>query len=336
MKLNAYTQETVFDDLQAEWNDLVGRSTTNTIFCTWEWQSTWWRTYQPGKLWIVTCRDQSDKLVGIGSWFIHNVEGERVLRTIGCVDVTDYVDLIIDATYAEQVQNCLATFLLEHADQFDRINLCNIPEASPTCSGFIAMLQSKGFEAEMVLQEVCPIIPLPDEWEQYLEKLDKKERHEIRRKIRRAEGEADLQWVVVNDTHNQPAMYQQFIDLMRASHPQKAKFLEESQNLAFFQEILPTLYEKGWLKLSFLMIDGVPSATYCDFDYNNQILVYNSGLQPDKNSHLSPGIVLLSYNIKDAIKAHRSVFDFLRGNENYKYRMGAQDTRVFMLKARLN
>ena len=85
--------------------------------------------------------------------------------------------------------------------------------------------------------------------------------------------------------------------------------------------------------MSFLVINGTPSAAYCDFDYNQKILVYNSGLMPQENAHLSPGIVLLSYNIRDAIAHKREVFDFLRGNETYKYRMGAVDTKVFKLKA---
>jgi hypothetical protein len=87
--------------------------------------------------------------------------------------------------------------------------------------------------------------------------------------------------------------------------------------------------------MSFLVINGTPSAAYCDFDYNQKILVYNSGLLPHENSHLSAGIVLLCYDIRDAIDKKRSVFDFLRGNETYKYRMGAIDTQVFKLKAKM-
>ncbi|MDL1883917.1 GNAT family N-acetyltransferase, partial [Anaerolineae bacterium CFX8] len=75
------------------------------------------------------------------------------------------------------------------------------------------------------------------------------------------------------------------------------------------------------------------AATYLNFVYNRHVLVYNSGLLPGEYGHLSPGIVLLAYNIRHAIENNAVVFDFLRGNEVYKYRMGAQDTRVFMLRA---
>jgi len=179
------------------------------------------------------------------------------------------------------------------------------------------------------------MIDLPDDWEIYLESLDKKQRHEIRRKLRRAESEASLEWDVVDETRNIEEEIDKFLVLMRTSHPEKAKFLDDPQNLAFLKHIIPQAFRCGWLKLSFLVINGTASAAYCDFDYNNRILVYNSGLLPQENAHLSPGIVLLSYNIRDAIVRRRKVFDFLRGNETYKYRMGAHDTKIFKLKAQM-
>ncbi|HVU09992.1 MAG TPA: GNAT family N-acetyltransferase [Phototrophicaceae bacterium] len=335
MKLTAYTDESVFDELRPEWDELLHRSSSDLIFCTWEWQSTWWKAYRAGALWVVTCRDDAGQLVGIGSWLIQQTNGERVVRTIGCVDVTDYVDIIVDQDHTEAVQDAFAAFLKDNHEAFDRINLCNIPEASPTLAHFPVKLQELGFNVEVELQEVCPVIDLPDQWETYLERLDKKERHEIRRKMRRAEGEASLQWYVVDETCDIEAEVEKFLHLMRSSHPDKAKFLDDPHNAAFFKAIVPQVYQCGWLKMTFLVVNGTPSAAYCDFDYGNRIQVYNSGLLPFENAHLSPGIVLLGMNIRDAIEKKRAVFDFLRGNETYKYRMGAVDTKVFKLKARM-
>ncbi len=334
VKLTAYSDESVFDQLQPEWDDLLHRSTSDLIFLTWEWQSTWWKAYRGEQLWVVTCRDDAGHLVGIGSWFIEHANGERVVRTIGCVDVTDYVDVITDPAHIDEVYSAFAAFLREQRDAYDRINLCNIQEVSPTLARFPAQLEAQGFTVELELQEVCPVIHLPDSWEGYLEQLDKKQRHELRRKIRRAESEAQVQWYVVGPEHEIDVEVEKFLTLMRASHPEKAKFLDNPKNLDFFKTVVPLMHRCGWLKMSFLVINGTPSAAYCDFDYNGRILVYNSGLLPQENAHLSPGIVLLCRNISDAIADGRTVFDFLRGNETYKYRMGAGDTKVFKLKAK--
>jgi len=41
------------------------------------------------------------------------------------------------------------------------VNLCNIPEASPTLKQLGAALEQQGFAVEIEMQEVCPVIYLP-------------------------------------------------------------------------------------------------------------------------------------------------------------------------------
>jgi CelD/BcsL family acetyltransferase involved in cellulose biosynthesis len=121
---------------------------------------------------------------------------------------------------------------------------------------------------------------------------------------------------------------------MAASQPSKAEFLRNPANASFFRAVLPTIAARGWLRMTLLQVNQEAVAAYCDFDYQGKTLVYNSGLLPDRYSHLSTGIVLLAYNIQHAIEKGNHLFDFLRGNETYKYRMGGQDTKVFKLMAR--
>jgi CelD/BcsL family acetyltransferase involved in cellulose biosynthesis len=337
VKLTVYDELGLFEHLKSEWNDLLERSAANRVFSTWEWQSIWWTAYQPGKLWVIECRSDEGQLLGLAPWFIENhPDYGRVVRSIGCVEVTDYLDLIIDRRYVSDVLECMASYVREHHDQFDVIDLCNLPESSPGHTLFPAVLSKRGFDVKVSVQEVCPVIQLPDTWEAYLEMLDKKQRHEVRRKIRRAEGAPEeIDWYIVDSSRNLEDEIDRFLRLMAASHAQKASFLEDTQNVDFFRAIVPVAYDKGWLQLSFLTIGGEAAAAYLNFDYGGSVLVYNSGLLPDQYGHLSPGIVLLAYNIQHAIETGHSVFDFLRGNEIYKYRMGGQDTHVYMLRAQL-
>ena len=264
----------------------------------------------------------------------HSEQG-RVVRSIGCVEVTDYLDLIIDRDHVDFVLNCFASFLAESRSEFDVIDLCNLPESSPIYNRFPGVLSAFQFDVKVSEQEVCPVIVLPATWDEYLDSLDKKQRHEIRRKIRRAEGAVeDVAWYFVNSSHDLNEETERFLSLMALSHSQKAVFLQDIQNVDFFRKMVPIIFRNGWLQMSFMTIGGQASAAYLNFVYGNQVLVYNSGLMPDQYGHLSPGIVLLAYNIQYAIEAGFSVFDFLRGNEVYKYRMGAVDTKVYMLRAR--
>jgi CelD/BcsL family acetyltransferase involved in cellulose biosynthesis len=341
VNLRAYTQPELFDELKSEWNELVQRSTSNRVFSTWEWQQIWWQAYHPGDLWVLTCRDEQGKLLGIAPWFIEDhprkddpQKTERMVRSIGCVDVTDYLDIIVDRDHVNAVCNCIADHVDQSRDQFDAVDLCNIPEKSPTREKLIAALESHNFKITVKQQEVCPIIDLPNDFDAYLDSLDKKQRHELRRKLRRAEGAPEnVDWYIVGDSHNLDAELNCFFHLMAASGVEKAEFLKDPHHIDFFRKIVPALYQKGWLQLNFLTIGGKVAATYMNFDYDNQILVYNSGLAPSEYGHLSPGIVLLCHNIRHAIETGHSAFDFLRGNESYKYRMGGKDHPVYMLRA---
>jgi len=325
----------VFEALRLEWNELLHRSAADCIFSTWEWQSTWWLAYHPGRLWVIECRDEDGRLLGLAPWFIesHPVYG-RVVRSIGCVEVTDYLDLVVDKDHVEDVLNCLGSYLAGHNSEFDVIDLCNLPEVSAGYELFPSVLSRWGFKVAVSQQEVCPVIDLPVGWDEYLDSLDKKQRHEIRRKLRRAEGAVEvIGWYIVGPAHDLDAEVDRFLLLMAASHSQKADFLRNSQNVDFFKKIVPIVYQSGWLQMSFIFVGDRAVATYLNFVYGDRVLVYNSGLLSDQYGHLSPGIVLLAFNIRHAIEVGYKVFDFLRGNETYKYRMGGKDTHVYMLRA---
>lgn len=333
MKVSAYHTEDVFEKLQPEWNDLLRRSTFDNIFTTWEWQSNWWAAYQPGKLWVIVVRNHEDRLLGIAPLFIdHTPEGERVVREIGCVDVTDYLDLLVHKECTGPVLDCIAGVLAENRDSFDRINLCNLPPESATYQYFSQALERHGLTTEFEQQEVCPFITLPDDWESYLALLDKKQRHELRRKLRIAHGQPGIDWYIVGGEHNLDEQLELFLKLMAQSTPDKAAFLSDPKNEHFFRRVMPLIAANGWLQLSFLTSNGEAIAAYLNFDYNKRVLVYNSGLSLTHGS-ISPGIVLLAHNVRYAVENGFEEFDFLRGNEEYKYRMGGIDRPVFMLKA---
>lgn len=332
MKVDLLTDEKSFDDLKPDWADLLKRSLFNTVFLTPEWHESWWQAFRPGKLWILSCRDETGKLLGLAPWFI---DDDGIVRFIGCEDVTDYLDVIVDRDHTDDVFACLKLCLAENKDLFKAARLCNIPEGSPTLNIFPQLLSQNQFETQITQQEVCPVIKLPDNWEAYIDSLEKKYRHELRRKLRRSRGAAEsLDWYIVDSSHNFAEELNCFLDLMAASDPEKKAFLKDEGNRRFFEMIMPVVHEKGWLQLCFLTINGERVAAYLNFDYRNRIMVYNSGLSHDKYSHLSPGIVLLANIIRYAIEHNYDAFDFLRGDEPYKYHLGGKDTPVYELAVR--
>lgn len=331
MKTQVYTDAAGFAALHEEWNPLLHHSVSDTIFLTWEWQSTWWEHLGEGELYLVAVRDGS-QLSGIAPLYLTTSDdGLNELSIVGCRDVSDYLDLIAASGQEEKVYSALLDWLgSNEAPAWDQADLCNIPAASPTHSLLADMAAAQGYQVQTEVEDVCPIIPLPSTWDEYLSSLDGKQRHEIRRKIRKAEGSEQVNWYVVDEERDLAAEMGAFIELHQKSAVDKHQFMD-AQMKGFFHAVAQVLHEAGWLQLAFIEINGDKAATMLNFDYRDSILVYNSGFDPQKYAWLSPGIVILAYCIQRAIELGRAKFDFMRGDEEYKLRFGGQPTEVYRL-----
>jgi CelD/BcsL family acetyltransferase involved in cellulose biosynthesis len=115
------------------------------------------------------------------------------------------------------------------------------------------------------------------------------------------------------------------LDLM-AQDPEKERFLTPVMRQQF-QTSMQAAFHAGWLQLAFLEADGQKAAGYLNFDYAGHIWVYNSGLNFSFRE-LSPGWVLLGNLLQWAIENKRQSFDFMRGDEDYKYRFGGVTRHV--------
>jgi len=329
MRIEAHFEAGGFSALRPEWNDLLHRSRSDTLFLTWEWQSTWWKHLGEGNLLLLGFRGGDDgRLVGIAPFFsVQTDDGRSIWNVLGCRDVSDYLDLIVERGQEEAVYQALLDYLADQAPPWDVIDCCNIPQQSLSYERLRAMADARGYQTLVEIEDVCPIIHLPATWEEYLLRLDKKQRHEVRRKLRKADTEADTRFRIVGQDRSVRIEMQMFIELHQKSTPEKDKFMDP-QMQGFFFEVAEVAQAQGWLQLAFVEIDGKKAASLLNFDYGDTILVYNSGYDPAQFSQLSPGIVVTARCIEHAIALGRARFDFLRGNEIYKYRFGAEDTQV--------
>lgn len=333
MHIQLFTEASGFDALAGEWDDLLTRSVSSPLFLSYRWQRTWWEYLGKGDLLLITVRDDAECLVSIAPLFrSRNGQGQWEVSFVGCSDVSDYLDFVVDRRYADHIYPALWNYLAGlDALRWDVLSLCNIPQDSPTLVNLAELARPQGYAVTMDVEDVCPIITLPATWDDYLTSLNKKQRHEVRRKIRRAEGSAVVRWYAVEGGDNLAAEVESFIELHQKSAAEKEDFWDEPTK-SFFRAITEQLAAMGWLKLYFIEFDGMRAASLLCFDYQNQVFVYNSGYDPAQFAHFSPGIVLVTYAIQHAIELGRARFDFLRGNEAYKFRFGAVPENVHRLR----
>ncbi|RLC98881.1 MAG: hypothetical protein DRI77_04015, partial [Chloroflexi bacterium] len=194
LSVHSYHDASGFETLAGEWNDLLHRSPADTIFLTLEYQRTWWHHLGEGELLILAVHDD-EELVGIAPLFaVVNPQGQRVLATVGCVEVSDYLDLIVARGRESDVYGALVDYLAGGEVEWDVLDLCNVHQDSSTLELLPALVEARGWAIEMARDDVCPVVQLPGTWDEYLQMLSKKQRHEVRRKIRRIQAQAEAHW----------------------------------------------------------------------------------------------------------------------------------------------
>lgn len=321
-----------FDDIPAgAWNALLAAGVTNAPFLRHEYLSTWWQTrggdeWPPEAQLCLVSAERDGQLVGIAPLFL----SDGKLWLLGSVEISDYLDLV---ARPEDLPSFLSGLLdwLDSSDSappvaWSALEWVNLPENSPTLNLLDAESARRGWSYAAEVYEPTPSIPLPGDFDAYLAGIDKKQRHEIRRKMRRAEESGrNLRWYIVQDESQLDSEMDGFLALM-AQDPEKAAFLTEVMR-SQMKTSVHAAFRAGWLQLAFLEVDGEKACGYLNFDYANKIWVYNSGLDR-RFMDLSPGWVLLGYLLQWANENQRAEFDFMRGDEDYKYKFGGLDRHV--------
>ncbi len=325
--------------LEKEWNDLLTMSASHVPFLRHEYITAWWQglgggEWAKGELYVVTARQDGGDLIGIAPLFLtNNRDGEPALMLIGSIEISDYLDVITRPEDVPAFMEALLEYLAsEDMPGLHLLDWYNLLDSSPTLLALQAAADKLGWSYSLQPLQHCPYITLPGDWEKYICSIDKKQRHEIRRKMRRSEEYyLPVRWYITQAGENLEQEMEDFMRLM-ANEPDKAKFLTPAMRTQM-HAIVQAANKAGWLQLAFIEVNGEKAAGYLNFDYMNHIWVYNSGLD-FRFRELSPGWVLLGNLLEWANEHQRKYFDFMRGDEDYKYRFGALDRRVMRLIVR--
>ncbi|MEC8960106.1 MAG: GNAT family N-acetyltransferase [Chloroflexota bacterium] len=319
----ANTPITSFQEIETEWESVLQDSPADTLFLTPQWQKVWWDTFGEGQTMCGFLYPVDDDVAAIASL----AKSGNTISFMGSQDTFDYNDFLIRLGYEEGFYQTL----LESMDEQDcrRMYLFSLRDSSPTLEVFPEMARNNGYTVEIEEEDVTSGIALPGSWDEYLGLLSKKDRHELRRKLRRMDTQTDWKWYSVTEPAQVAKRLGEFISLMRQSRPDKDEFMTPERE-RFFQNITQRMAELGQLQLYFLDMDGSTVATSLCFDYGGSRLLYNSGYDP-QYGYFSVGLLLNAMCLRDAIDRGLTYFDFLRGPEPYKAHLGGQQRSLYQM-----
>ncbi len=320
--------ETQAQEIAEDWCRLLNVSGRLSPFLHPTWHTVWSQSFPTteGERFLLTVRDGSHLLL------VAPLErrGAR-LALAGDHQVCDYMDIIAAPDADGAAWNRLVDELA--AMPWRELVLWGLAEDSPTRQIVPRLAAARGWSVEDVLEAVCPRVALPGSWDDYLAGLSKKDRHELRRKLRRfQETGSTLRVVTLTRPDAVRAGLDDFIRLHTASRQDKREFMTPQME-AFFRAMAVALAEEGLVRLSFVELDGTRVAGLLAFDAGDALLLYNSGYDPAL-AHASVGIVSKALLLREAIAEGKRWFDFLRGAEPYKYDLGGKDYEVHTLTVR--
>jgi CelD/BcsL family acetyltransferase involved in cellulose biosynthesis len=243
-------------------------------------------------------------------------------------ELTDEQDVAAAPDAGDAAARAVARWLVEQ--RTPRVFLEYVPDDTPTLDAFAEVLGASGYRVTREKLVTSPRIALPADFESYVQSLGKKERHELRRKLRRFESAPGTSFRWADDSERN-AMLDRFFALHRLSKGEKAAFMTDAAE-AFFRDVADALAAVGWLRLGVVRAYGEDAAVLFAFAYGDTLALYNAAYDPALGS-LSLGIASHAFAVRDAIAQGFKVYDLLRGDEPYKYDLGAVDRWLWRLEA---
>jgi CelD/BcsL family acetyltransferase involved in cellulose biosynthesis len=310
-----------FDSLTSHWQRSQSLLLWDCIFVLPPWLEAWWHDFgSEAELYLGAIR-KGRTIAGIAPLLLRGTEASF----IGSTDLCDYLDFVIAPGKELDFFNILLDDLQGRGIR--RLNLRPLRPNSSVLTYLVGIARNRNYDVSRNVEDVSLELELPPTWQGYLNTLTQKQRHEVNRKLRRLGEAGDVNYRVVEDGDALLDSMDLFLRLFRESREDKATFLTNRIE-SFFQSLVKATARSGLLRFGILELNASPVAVVMYFDYNNSVFLYNNGYDP-KHSFLSVGLMSKVLCVKDSVERGRSKFDFLKGAEKYKYRLGGKEMTLY-------
>jgi CelD/BcsL family acetyltransferase involved in cellulose biosynthesis len=330
-----------FDALEAGWNDLLDRSEA-TVFQSYEWLRAWWKYFGGRRELRIVVIAFDGSVEGIVPMFLSRerllgVTVARRLQFIG-VGLSDYLQVIASRGNEGRIVEAFTSWLASNQREWDAVDFEDVPEKSPSFALLQAGLEAHGLRVIAYQGTVCPRIDLPGSEAALMSQLGGSSGYNLKRKQKRLKAGFSHEIRLVKNPGDPIGKAMQDFAVIHGGrwksqgHPSA---FDDPHHVAFHEEICRGFARRGWLRIYFLDVEGAAVGVCFSFNFRTTIYMYQSNAHAgDEVMRCSPGLIIRSTAIIDGIAEGMKVFDFMRGDEAYKYReWNAYDERNWLLRS---
>ncbi|UCD36209.1 MAG: GNAT family N-acetyltransferase [Nitrospiraceae bacterium] len=312
------------DDLFPYWSGGQTALDWNCLFTLPPWLRAWQETAAGARKPFLCVFRQEGRVAGIAPLMVQG-EGASMM---GDAHLCDYGDFITVPGTEREFAAALVAHLRNKG--IASLDLGRVRADSPAMRGLKDCCVAGGWEVICESADQAYELSLPGKWTEYLGRLTRKERHEVRRKMRRIKEAGVLRFRCIEGGADLREGMDVFIALFRMARADKARFMT-AETESFFRMVAGEMAEARLLKLFVLDVGGRPAAAALCFDYRSTVYLYNSGYDR-QYSRLSAGLMCKTMSIKHSIGMGLSSFNFLLGDEQYKGRLGGRPVQLERLR----
>ncbi|TWT80715.1 hypothetical protein CA13_21610 [Planctomycetes bacterium CA13] len=303
------------------------------------WLHAWWKQFADGQEpYVLVARDSQGDVCGLMP-FYRKATSPKTLRILGDNNVCgDFVSVLAKPEDAKAIAESMASFLIREANSksndWETIEIGGVSEEDVVMKHFASVLRSGGAIVHAQSRMHTWLFQCHDTWEDWLGSLSRRTRRKYSELSKRV-GTIDGLEVHVATSHDQVT---ECLDGLIELHQRRWNTVGEPGTYSderlrdFVHDVARDMCDRDRLHLLELQLDGKSIGSTLNFMGGNGCMyVYSTGYDIDASKH-EPGRVLTALSLKFAHDHRMTGVEFLRGDEPYKQRIGAEPTRLLELR----
>lgn len=336
--------------LAPAWERLLAESADDQPVLSPLWLLPWWRIFGGhGRALRVLALFDGERLVALAPLL------RRLVRHLGVIPLrrleplgtgepeadeifSEYLGFVVERGRAAELVRALVDAIADGAlGRFDELVVPRLDGEGAQPELLRDALAARGLRVTVKERTRAPYAALPARFSEYLSRLGSSHRYVLTRSRRDLEAWArgPLELRVART----PAEVEEGAAILRRLHAERwsargeAGAFGSARFRAFHEAVMPALFERGALRLAWLVAGGEPVAALYSIVWRGKLHFYQGGRRVDLPAKLRPGIVAHALAIEGAIADGLREYDLLGGDVRYKQQLATASRPLVDLRA---
>jgi CelD/BcsL family acetyltransferase involved in cellulose biosynthesis len=317
------------ETLRPHWNAVLKKTGRPSLYLTFEWLSTWWKCFEDDRreLYVLVVTE-GEEILGIAPFMKvrSTFLGLRFVK-IEFISASDYafshlmiagpLEFILTERKSEVVA-AIVSHLVSRQEEWAFLRLEPLADDSPTLPLMEAEARSRNLRTRRVELSPSFEIRIDSDWESYFSRRPAQFRRNLRRRERLLQRLGNVQFVHCDSLAQTENGFDDVLDIERRSWKWTRGMSINCVGYSnFFPVFADVMSQTGWLRLSFLRLDGRNIAYCYAAAYEGTEECFKTAYDKSFGA-FSPGNLLQWRRFEQDFRKGASGFNLMRGAPNYK------------------